>query len=208
VSYSVDIVFHTPGKFTSAIRGNQPLMVHQRLHAPPMTVDQTAVGGWVLDAGWRGGKPLAAAAQPPPPPSPCPVAHLIPTVPTGKLLPVHVRRRSPTRLSLPCPDLQVLQEQVLTSCCCCSRGLVKAHVRVERDRYQPGESVEVLLEIDNRSKLPIKAIEVSLGGWVGGWAGLGLGWALGWALSWARGCLGAACRCDWPQQRLACLVAG
>ena len=65
------------------------------------------------------------------------------------------------------------------SCCCCSRGLVKAHVRVERDRYQPGESAEVLLEIDNRSKLPIKAIEVRVGGWGGlGWAGPGAGWAL------------------------------
>ena len=59
VSYSVDIVFHTPGKFSSAIRSSQPLMVHQRLQAPPMTVDQTAVGGrlggWVvtwLSVGW------------------------------------------------------------------------------------------------------------------------------------------------------------
>ena len=94
-------------------------------------------------------------------------------------MPAAAPRHAPLCPSLPCPHLPVLQEQVLMSCCCCSRGLVKAHVRVERDRYQPGESAEVLLEIDNRSKLPIKAIEVRVGGWGGlGWAGPGAGWAL------------------------------
>ncbi|KAI7836892.1 hypothetical protein COHA_009224 [Chlorella ohadii] len=58
---------------------------------------------------------------------------------------------------------QSAQELQLVSCCCFNRGSVNAHVRVDKDRCQPGEEVTVILDLDNgRSKLPVDGIELSL----------------------------------------------
>lgn len=57
-----------------------------------------------------------------------------------------------------------LQEKALTSCCCFGQGTISAHVRLERDKAQPGEEVQVVVEVDNRSKQAVRKIEV---GWRG-----------------------------------------
>ncbi|EFN59763.1 hypothetical protein CHLNCDRAFT_133415 [Chlorella variabilis] len=92
---SVNLTFHTPGTFTSAIRNSQQLVVHQRLTVPPSIVDQSV-------------------------------------------------------------------EKALTSCCCFGQGTISAHVRLERDKAQPGEEVQVVVEVDNRSKQAVRKIEVCL----------------------------------------------
>ena len=58
------------------------------------------------------------------------------------------------------PCLVCLQERQLTTCCCFSRGLVRAHLRIGMDQCQPGQTAEALLEVDNRSRVPLKAIQV------------------------------------------------
>jgi hypothetical protein len=69
------------------------------------------------------------------------------------------------RQLMPAPAVIVDQsaELQLISCCCFNRGSVNAHVRVDKDRCQPGEEVTVILDLDNgRSKLPVDGIELSL----------------------------------------------
>lgn len=69
------------------------------------------------------------------------------------------------RQLMPAPAAIVDQsaELQLVSCCCFNRGSVNAHVRVDKDRCQPGEEVTVILDLDNgRSKLPVDGIELSL----------------------------------------------
>lgn len=58
---SVNLTFHTPGTFTSAIRNSQQLVVHQRLTVPPSIVDQSVVRRW---GRWRrcGSRPVNAPA--------------------------------------------------------------------------------------------------------------------------------------------------
>lgn len=62
------------------------------------------------------------------------------------------------------------------ACCCFNRGMMSAHVRLDRDKVQPGEEVGVILEVDNKSKLPVDVIEVGTAG--GSWARAHLGGVL------------------------------
>lgn len=85
------------------------------------------------------------------------------------------------------------------ACCCFSRGVLSAHVRLDRDKVQPGEEVGVILEVDNRSKLPVDAIEVRNPQLGPGWgdapptAGAGWGHAQPTAWGWLGPCSCAGC---------------
>ncbi|KAL4449547.1 hypothetical protein ABPG77_007191 [Micractinium sp. CCAP 211/92] len=95
VTYTVNLIFHTPGFLTRSIRSSQVLTVRQRMQSPPAIVDQSA-------------------------------------------------------------------ELPLVACCCFNRGMLSAHVRLDRDKVQPGEEVGVILEVDNKSKLAVDVVELSL----------------------------------------------
>ncbi|KAL4421523.1 hypothetical protein ABPG75_010814 [Micractinium tetrahymenae] len=66
------------------------------------------------------------------------------------------------RMKAPAAIVGQSAELPLAACCCFNRGMLSAHVRLDRDRVQPGEEVGVVLEVDNKSKLPVDGIELSL----------------------------------------------
>jgi hypothetical protein len=130
----VNITFHTPGMFTSAIRSSQQLTVHQRLKVPANIIDQSVVRSAALPAARK--------------------LH-----PDSPRLPVALFDSSHSTLAVDLPNA-LLQEKALTSCCCFAQGFISAHVRLDKDRAQPGEEVQVILEVDNRSKQAVRKIEV------------------------------------------------
>lgn len=75
---------------------------------------------------------------------------------SSQVLTVRQRMQSPPAI------VDQSAELPLVACCCFSRGVLSAHVRLDRDKVQPGEEVGVILEVDNRSKLPVDAIELCL----------------------------------------------
>ncbi|PSC67548.1 hypothetical protein C2E20_8781 [Micractinium conductrix] len=73
------------------------------------------------------------------------------------------------RLQVPAQIADQSVEQPLVACCCFNRGTLSAHIRMDKDRCQPGEAVDVILEasgegggVDNRSKVPVDEIEMPL----------------------------------------------
>lgn len=66
------------------------------------------------------------------------------------------------RLQAPPVIVEQSAEQPLIGCCCINRGMLSTNVKLDKDRCQPGEGVAVILEIDNKSKLRVAAIELSL----------------------------------------------
>lgn len=134
--------------FTSAIRSSQQLTVHQRLAVPPSVVDQSVVGG--------GGGNFVLGG--------CHVCRALCSPLVGLL---HHKRRPGQQMRYPArahpSHPRPLQERQLTWCCCFGQGLLRAHVRVERDEVQPGQEVAAILEVDNQARAAVKRVEVGAG---------------------------------------------
>ncbi len=54
-----------------------------------------------------------------------------------------------------------LQETPINVCCCFNRGFASANIAVDKDRYQPGEQANVILQAENQSSEGFTSVEAS-----------------------------------------------
>lgn len=66
--------------------------------------------------------------------------------------------------ALPYPERLLplrLQETPINVCCCFNRGFASANIAVDKDRYQPGEQANVILQAENQSSEGFTSVEAS-----------------------------------------------
>lgn len=138
VVYKVKAVIHTAGTFKSKIKGKQHLAVTQREYVPPKPAIASGVSLSVA----------APAAM-----APCGAS-------TMGFASATIAGTCGLMHALPPP---LLQETPMMVCWCFNKGHASANIAVDRDRYMPGETANIILQADNQSSERFTSVDVSWG---------------------------------------------